>query len=259
MKATNTLPRLRRRERLRRAGRQERPQPRTREGPRLPHLGIDRDALTLGTGKLAVDGVLSSANTATTLQREGTKTLSALEFFQKIVAVFEVRDDRARVLRQAPQLRSQESGGDSRDRPKMQFPLMAGSSLPVTWRQPELGIKVGTKIILNRLVVADELEIYGIHAARSAAVHGRAAVPQRQPRAGRARRQSRHLPPERRGLRQATTDCGRGTLGTRGSAAACRGTPATSRPTASSFPRPITWGNFVKEPDCIPDRVSRRL
>ena len=47
---------------------------------------------------------------------------------------------------------------------KMDFPMMAGSSLPVTWRRPELEFKLGTKITEALVASRGELEIYGIHA-----------------------------------------------------------------------------------------------
>src|SRR5262245_32843028 len=47
---------------------------------------------------------------------------------------------------------------------KRGFPLMAGSSLPVTWRRPELEFKLGTKITEALVASRGELEIYGIHA-----------------------------------------------------------------------------------------------
>ena len=47
---------------------------------------------------------------------------------------------------------------------KMSFPLMAGSSLPVTWRRPELELPLGVKIKEAMVASRGELEIYGIHA-----------------------------------------------------------------------------------------------
>src|SRR5262249_24232916 len=44
------------------------------------------------------------------------------------------------------------------------FPLMAGSSLPVTWRRPELDFKLGTKVTEALVASRGELEIMGIHA-----------------------------------------------------------------------------------------------
>jgi hypothetical protein len=46
---------------------------------------------------------------------------------------------------------------------KLGFPLMAGSSLPVTWRRPELELAIGTRIREALVASHAELEIYGIH------------------------------------------------------------------------------------------------
>ena len=46
---------------------------------------------------------------------------------------------------------------------KMGFPMLSGSSLPVTWRRPELELPLGKKINEAMVVGPGELEIYGIH------------------------------------------------------------------------------------------------
>ena len=76
------------------------------------------DALTLGTGKLAVDGVLLICEHGDyPYNAKGQKLYPRYEFFQKIVdGLREVRQDRAGVLRQAPQLRPQQGRRDGRDR-----------------------------------------------------------------------------------------------------------------------------------------------
>src|SRR5207237_5675194 len=67
--------------------------------------------------------------------------------------------------------------------PPLPFPLMAGSSLPITWRRPELEWPPGVR--LDGAVVASrgEMEIYGIHAleALQCMVERRAASGGRQP------------------------------------------------------------------------------
>src|SRR5262249_21779935 len=50
---------------------------------------------------------------------------------------------------------------------KMGFPLMAGSSLPITWRRPELELPLGVEIKDALVASRGELEIYGIHALES--------------------------------------------------------------------------------------------
>jgi hypothetical protein len=44
------------------------------------------------------------------------------------------------------------------------FPLLAGSSLPVTWRRPELELPVGTRIREALVASRGELEVFGFHA-----------------------------------------------------------------------------------------------
>jgi hypothetical protein len=124
------------------------------------------DALTLGSGKLAVDGVLLICEHGDyPYNARGQKLYPRYEFFQKIVEVFEksgrsvpvfcdkhLSYDRARAFEMVATAK------------KMGFPLMAGSSLPVTWRRPELEFKLGSKITNALVASRGELEIYGIHA-----------------------------------------------------------------------------------------------
>ena len=124
------------------------------------------DALTLGTGKLAVDGVLLIGEHGDyPYNARGQKLYPRHEYFKQIVAVFEksgktvpvfcdkhLSYDRKKALEMVETSR------------KMKFPLMAGSSLPVTWRRPELEFKLGTQITEALVASRGELEIYGIHA-----------------------------------------------------------------------------------------------
>lgn len=124
------------------------------------------DALTLGTGKLAVDGVLLICEHGDyPYNAKGQKLYPRYDFFQKVVEVFRTSGrtvpvfcdkhlsyDRAKAAAMVETAR------------KMGFPLMAGSSLPVTWRRPELEFEPGTKISDAMVVSRGELEVYGIHA-----------------------------------------------------------------------------------------------
>jgi len=47
---------------------------------------------------------------------------------------------------------------------ELKFPLMAGSSLPVTWRRPELELKLETPIEDALVAAYGPIEIYGFHA-----------------------------------------------------------------------------------------------
>ncbi len=124
------------------------------------------DALTLGTGKLAVDGVLLIAEHGDfPYNARGQKLYPRFEYFQKVVDVFEKSNRTVPVFcdkhlsydrtKAAKMVEASES---------MRFGLMAGSSLPVTWRRPELELPLGSKLKEAVLASRGELEIYGIHA-----------------------------------------------------------------------------------------------
>ncbi|AMV27268.1 hypothetical protein VT84_22895 [Gemmata sp. SH-PL17] len=124
------------------------------------------DALTLGTGKLAVDGVLLICEHGDYKYNDrGQKLYPRYEFFKKITAVFEKTGKSVPVFCDKhlsyDRTKAAEMVATAK---KMRFPLMAGSSLPVTWRRPELEFKCGTKITEALIASRGELEIYGIHA-----------------------------------------------------------------------------------------------
>ena len=124
------------------------------------------EALTLGTGKLAVDGVLLICEHGDyPYNAKGQKLYPRHEYLKQIARVFEKSGrtvpvfcdkhlcyDRAKAAEMVATART------------MKFPLMAGSSLPVTWRRPELELPLGSKIEDAVLASRGELEIYGIHA-----------------------------------------------------------------------------------------------
>jgi hypothetical protein len=124
------------------------------------------DALTLSTGTLAVDGVLLIGEHGDyPYNAKGQKLYPRYELFQKIVTVF--RDSKKSV----PVFNDKHLSFDRKKAAEMVatskemgFPLMAGSSLPVTWRRPELELPLGAKVKEALVVSRGELEIYGIHA-----------------------------------------------------------------------------------------------
>lgn len=124
------------------------------------------DALTLGTGKLAVDGVLLICEHGDyPYNAKGQKLYPRHEFFKQIVAVFEKSGRTVPVFNDKHLSYDRAKAADMvATARKMGFPLMAGSSLPVTWRRPELELPLGAKITDALLVSRGELEIYGIHA-----------------------------------------------------------------------------------------------
>ena len=132
------------------------------------HIGqtID-DALTLGTNQLQVAGVLSIGEhgnyplTPDTRQRMYPRR----RFFDGITAVF------SRVGQAVPVFNDKHLGYRWEDAKHMvdqaaamQFPLMAGSSLPVAWRRPPVSLPVGSEIRNALAVGYGGAEDYGFHA-----------------------------------------------------------------------------------------------
>lgn len=125
-----------------------------------------RDALTLGTGKLAVDAVLLIAEhgdypTNVRLQ----KLYPRGRYFREVLDVFETSG------RSVPVFIDKHLSYDRAEAQAMVdsarrlgVPLMAGSSLPVTWRLPALEVPLGRRWTGAVVASRGELEIFGFHA-----------------------------------------------------------------------------------------------
>jgi hypothetical protein len=124
------------------------------------------DALTLGTGRLAVDGVLLIAEHGDYPFNDRLQKLYPRgRYFREVLEVIREagrpipifvdkhlsydRDEAARMVAEAQALR---------------VPLMAGSSLPVTWRLPAVELPLGTNLREALVVSRGEIEIFGFHA-----------------------------------------------------------------------------------------------
>lgn len=123
-------------------------------------------SLTLGGAGLAVDGVLLIGEHGDyPYNTKGQKLYPRHEMFQKIVEVFRKSGRSVPVFCDKhlsyDRAKAREMVNTAR---KIGFPLFAGSSLPVTWRQPELELPLGVKIKEALVAARGELEIYGIHA-----------------------------------------------------------------------------------------------
>lgn len=122
-------------------------------------------ALTLGGDKLAVDGVLLIGEHGDYAYNDkGQKLYPRYELFQKIVEVFKKTGQTVPVFNDKHlsynRAHAREMVETAR---KMRFPLMAGSSLPVTWRRPELELPLDCGIKEALVASRGELEIFGIH------------------------------------------------------------------------------------------------
>lgn len=119
------------------------------------------DAITLGTGKLAVDGVVVVCEHGNYPHNEKNQQLyPRYEFFEQIVKVFKESK------RSCPVFTDKHLSYDWKKARQMydwshelKFPLMAGSSVPVTFRRPEydppLGLEMESALSVGGGWVAD--------------------------------------------------------------------------------------------------------
>jgi hypothetical protein len=123
------------------------------------------EALSLGGDKLAVDGVLLIGEHGDyPYNDKGQKLYPRYELFQEIVAVFRNSGRHVPVFNDKHLSYSWDKAKEMvATARQLGFPFMAGSSLPVTWRRPELEIPVGAPITEALVASRGELEIYGIH------------------------------------------------------------------------------------------------
>jgi hypothetical protein len=124
------------------------------------------DALTLGTGKLAVDGVLLIAEHGDYPYNEKLQKLYPRgRFFREVLDVVRASGRGVPVFVDKHLSYSRPEAKAMVDQARaLHVPLMAGSSLPVTWRLPPLEVPLG--LAWNEAVVASrgDLEIFGFHA-----------------------------------------------------------------------------------------------
>lgn len=128
-------------------------------------------ALTLGTGRLAVDGVVIIGEHGRYPRNAmGQTRYPRHRFFKEVVAVFEASGRSVPVFNDK-HLSTEwneclEMVGDSR---RLGFPFMAGSSLPVTRRFPAIDIPVGTPLVESVCVGyggADSYDLHGLETAQ---------------------------------------------------------------------------------------------
>jgi hypothetical protein len=123
------------------------------------------DALTLGTGKLAVDGVVLVGEHGQYPRNEkGQTKYPRWEFFQKIVEVFRASNRAVPVFNDKHLSWNFEWAKAMYDTAhQLKFPLMAGSSLPVTWRTPQVEMPLGARISEALCVCYGGVDSYDFH------------------------------------------------------------------------------------------------
>ena len=128
------------------------------------------DALTLGTGKLAVDGVVIIGEHGKYPENELGQTLyPRYEFFKEVVKVFEASG------RSVPVFNDKHLSTDWKkcaemvaDSKRLNFPFLAGSSLPVTRRLPAVDLPWGAPLNESVAVGYGGVEKYDFHGLETA-------------------------------------------------------------------------------------------
>jgi hypothetical protein len=123
-------------------------------------------ALTLGGNSLAVDGVLSIGEHGSYPKNEKDQLLyPRRRFFEEITTVFE------RVKKSVPVFNDKHLAATWDDAKwmydrarKLYVPLLAGSSIPVTWRKPDVQLPIGCELVGAVQIGYGPFEGYGFHA-----------------------------------------------------------------------------------------------
>jgi hypothetical protein len=124
------------------------------------------DALTLGTGKLAVDGVLMICEHGKYPRSETTSIqYPKRKFFEEIVRVFEKTGQVVPVFCDKHLADTAEDAKFIYDTSRrLKFPMIAGSSLPGLWREPIADVRRGEELEEIVAISYHTLDAYGFHA-----------------------------------------------------------------------------------------------
>ena len=137
---------------------------------KIPLFPSIADALTLGTGKLAVDGVVIIGEHGDYPQNEKGQTLyPRYEFFQEVIKVFEASG------RSVPVFNDKHLSTDwtkcaamVADAKRLGFPFLAGSSLPVTRRFPSIDVPWGAPLVESVCAGYGTVDRYDFHGLETA-------------------------------------------------------------------------------------------
>ena len=137
---------------------------------RLKAFGTIEEALTLGTSKLAVDGVVIIGEHGDyPVNDRGQKRYPRYEWFKKVVKVFEDSGRSVPVFNDkhlsTVWSECKEMVDDS---VRLKFPFLAGSSLPVTWRMPATELAMDTPLKESVCVCYGKVDSYDLHGLETA-------------------------------------------------------------------------------------------
>ncbi len=124
-----------------------------------------QDALTLGGSKLAVDGVLSIGEHGRyPSNAKGQILYPRRRFFEGVVNVFENCKKIVPVFNDKHLSAAWTDAKWMYDKARELFvPFMAGSSIPLTWRRPELTLEKGCELVEAVQICYGHPEAYGFH------------------------------------------------------------------------------------------------
>ncbi|MEZ5402125.1 MAG: hypothetical protein R2729_20800 [Bryobacteraceae bacterium] len=139
---------------------------RLKEFPSVRGCSSIAEALTLGGDKLAVDAVLLIGEHGRYGRNEkGQTKYPRYEFFKEIVKVFESSSRAVPVFNDKHLSWNWDWALEMYETSKrLKFPLMAGSSLPVTWRTPSLEMPAGANVREALCVAYGGVDSYDFHA-----------------------------------------------------------------------------------------------
>jgi hypothetical protein len=128
------------------------------------------EALTLGTGELAVDGVVIIAEHGEYPRNEmGQKLYPRYEWFKEVVRVFEKTGRSVPVFNDKHLSTTWERCAEMvADSKRLNFPFFAGSSLPVTRRLPAIDMPHNVPLSESVCVAYGGIDSYDIHALETA-------------------------------------------------------------------------------------------
>lgn len=128
------------------------------------------EALTLGTSKLAVDGVVIIAEHGDYPKNEkGQTRYPRYDWFKQVVKVFEASGKSVPVFNDK-HLSTQwnECREMVDDAKRLGFPFLAGSSLPVTWRFPSIDMPIDTPLKESVCACYGGVDSYDFHGLETA-------------------------------------------------------------------------------------------
>jgi hypothetical protein len=131
----------------------------------IPIQSSIAEALTNGSDRLAVEGILLIGEHGKyPLNDKGQELYPRYEMMEQIAAVFRKTGQSVPVFVDKHLSYSWAKAKKMADwATELKFPLMAGSSLPVTWRRPEVELPLGTPVEDALVACYGQVERYGFH------------------------------------------------------------------------------------------------